>query len=194
MRLFFAIEPSPAARTAIEDVLSETAGRLGSDLAALRWIAKENLHLTLQFLGEVQRDRADALVTALQPPLALRPFTVSLDRFGAFPPSGPPRTIWLGVNRGADELRQIHAELDRRLAALQFEPEGRPYTPHLTVARVRDEHRGLASAVRSTLASMAVPAITWEVGHATLIESDLSGPKPRYTERARVELGDNRRV
>jgi 2'-5' RNA ligase len=194
MRLFFAIEPSQAARTAIDGVLSDASGRLGPDAAALRWIAKENLHLTLQFLGEVHRDRADALVTALQPPIALRPFTVSLDRFGVFPPSGPPRTIWLGVNRGADELRQIHAELDRRLAALRFDPDGRPYSPHLTVARVRDEHRSRASAVRSTLASMAVPAVTWEVAHATLFESDLSGPKPRYTARARVDLGDNRRL
>ena len=188
MRLFFGIQPTPEARSAINDVLSQASDSLGSASSVLRWIAQENLHLTLQFLGEVERDRLDALVMSLRPRLALRPFTVSLDRFGAFPPSGPPRTIWLGLGSGINEVREIHAELARRLAASRFEPETRPYSPHLTVARVRDEQRGRAAAVRSTLASIPVPVIEWQVTHASLFESDLSGPKPRYTERGRLEL------
>lgn len=191
MRLFLAIEPTPDARTAISDLLSRASGMLGASSTAVRWIARDNLHLTLQFLGEVPPDRRDALVTALQPGFALRPFTVSLDRFGAFPPSGPPRTIWLGVGIGADGVREVHAELARRLARLRFEAEARPYSPHLTVARVRDEHRRRAAAVRATLASISVPPIAWQVTHASLFESDLSGPKPKYVERARLELGDN---
>jgi 2'-5' RNA ligase len=190
MRLFFGIEPTPDARTAISDVLSQASDALGSASTALRWIARENLHLTLQFLGEVERDRLEAVVTSLGPRLALRPFVVSLDRFGAFPPSGPPRTIWLGLGSGANEVGEIHAEIGRRLAALKFEPETRPYSPHLTVARVRDEQRGRAAAVRSTLAAIQVPVTQWPVAHATLFESDLSGPGPRYTERGRLRLGD----
>lgn len=190
MRLFFGIEPTPEARSSISEALSQASGALGDASPALRWISRENLHLTLQFLGEVQRDRLEALGASLLPRFALRPFMVSLDRFGAFPPSGPPRTVWLGLGRGVNEVREIHAELGRRLAALRYEPETRPYSPHLTVARVRDEHRGRAAAVRATLASIAVPVIEWRVTHATLFESDLSGPAPRYTERGRLELGD----
>jgi 2'-5' RNA ligase len=188
MRLFLAIEPTPEARTAIGDVLSQASGALGSASSALRWIARENLHLTLQFLGEVDRDRLDALVTSLRPRLMLRPFVVSLDRFGVFPPAGPPRTIWLGLGSGVREVSAIYAELGRRLAALKFEPEARPYSPHLTVARVRDEHRGRASTVRATLGSIAFAVIEWQVTHASLLESDLAGPRPRYTERLRLEL------
>jgi 2'-5' RNA ligase len=188
MRLFLGIEPTLEARKAISDVLSQASDALGSASSALRWIAQENLHLTLQFLGEVQRDRLEALATSLRPRFALRPFVVSLDRFGAFPPSGPPRTVWLGLGSGVNEVREVHAEIGRRLAALKFEPEARPYSPHLTVARVRDEQRGWAAAVRSTLATIPVPVIEWQVTHASLFESDLSGPRPRYTERGRLEL------
>ena len=194
MRLFFGIQPTAEARTAISGVLSQASDTLGSASSALRWIVHENLHLTLQFLGKVPRDRLEALVMALRPRFALRPFTVSLDRFGAFPSSGPPRTIWLGLGSGVNEVREIHAELGRRLTVLRFEPETRPYLPHLTVARVRDEQRRRAAAVRSTLASIPVPAIEWQVTHASLFESDLSGPKPRYTERGRLELGGDARL
>ncbi len=194
MRLFLAIEPAPDARRAIGDLLSHASDTLGPSTSALRWIARDNLHLTLQFLGEVPRDRLNPLVAALQPGLTLRPFMVSLDRFGVFPPSGPPRTIWLGLGTGADEVRVIYADLAGRLAGLGFEAETRPYSPHLTVARVRDEQRRRASGVRAVLASIPVPAIAWEVTHAALFESDLSGSKPKYTERARFELGDNARL
>ena len=190
MRLFLAIEPTPAARTAIGDVVAHASQALGPASSALRWIAPENLHLTLQFLGDVERDRLEGLVAALQPPVALPPFEVSVDRFGAFPPAGPPRTIWLGLNSGADDVRDVYAELARRLATLKFEAETRPDSPHLTVARVRDDQRKRASAARSTLASLPVPAIAWPVTHASLFESDLSGPRPRYTERARLELAN----
>ena len=101
MRLFFAIEPTEHVRVSLADVLTRAALTLGSDGAALRWTTSENLHLTLQFLGEVERDRLGPLVGALQPGVPLRPFAVSLDRFGAFPPSGPPRTIWLGVGKAS---------------------------------------------------------------------------------------------
>lgn len=194
MRLFLGIEPAPDARLAIGDLLSHASDALGPSTSALRWIARENLHLTLQFLGEVPRDRLDPLVASLQRGLTLRPFIVSLDRFGVFPPSGAPRTIWLGLGSGAGEVSVIYAELASRLAALGFEAETRPYSPHLTVARVREEQRRRASGVRATLASISVPAIAWEVTHASLFESDLSGSKPKYTERARLELGDNARL
>jgi 2'-5' RNA ligase len=190
MRLFLAIEPSGEARSAITGVLARATEALGPAAKAVRWIPPENLHLTLQFLGEVDPVRLEPLAAALQPPAAIEPFPVSLDRFGLFPPAGPPRTIWLGVQNGAASVREVHAELGRRLASLRFDLETRPFTPHLTLGRVRDQHRGYGAAVRSTLTAIAVPPIAWRVTQASLFESDLSGPRPRYTERGRVQLGD----
>jgi 2'-5' RNA ligase len=188
MRLFLAIEPTGDARAILSDVLSRAGNSLGPAGAAVRWITPENLHLTLQFLGEVERDRLASLVASLRPPIALRPFALSLDRFGVFPASGPPRILWLGIGKGAGEVGQIYDELSRRLIALGFDREARPFSPHLTVARVRDPHRARGQAIRTTLASIVLPAVEWPVTHATLFESDLSGPRPRYTERGRLEL------
>jgi 2'-5' RNA ligase len=194
MRLFFAIEPTGPVRASIIDVVARAADALGPAASALRLTAKGNLHVTLQFLGEVERPRLASLVKALQSRFALEPFTASLDRFGVFPPSGPPRTIWLGLGSGADAVRQIHAEIGRRLTALAFEQETRPYTPHLTVARLRDDRRGLGSSIRAQLTSIALPTIEWRVTHASLFESDLSGPRPEYKEQGRLELGAGTRM
>ena len=190
MRLFLAIEPTPPVRTILADVLTRAEQALGPAAAALRWVTRENLHVPLQFLGDVERDRLERLVSALEPVVPLQPFAVSLDRFGAFPPSGPPRTLWLGVGHGLEQVRRIYAELERRLATLGFEPESRPYSPHMTVARIRDPRRVRGPSVRSVLASFPLPQLEWQVTHALLFESDLTGPRPTYTERGRLELGD----
>lgn len=188
MRLFLAIEPTPEIRAILGDVLARGADALGPGASALRWIARENLHLTLHFLGEVDPARTRRLVDALQSPFSLGPFTVSLDRFGAFPLSGSPRTIWLGVGQGARHVQQIHVEIGRRLTALGFAIESRPYSPHLTVARVPVDQRARARAIRPALVSLAVPPLKWNVSRASLIQSDLSGPQPKYTTLADLML------
>ena len=188
MRLFLAIEPTPEIRAILGDVLARGADALGPGASALRWIAPENLHLTLHFLGEVDPARTRRLVDALQSPFSLESFTVSLDRFGAFPLSGSPRTIWLGVGQGARHVQQIHVEIGRRLTALGFAIESRPYSPHLTVARVPAEQRERARTIRPALASLAVPPLKWNVSRASLIQSDLSGPQPKYTTLADLML------
>ena len=194
MRLFLAIDPDERARVSLRDVLPRAGEALGPAASALRWIAADSLHLTLHFLGEVAPDQAPRLVDALRFRAAIPPFTLSLDRFGAFPPSGPPRTIWLGIGAGTDDVKRVHAELVRRLTALGFATESRPFSPHLTVARVRDQHRSRVRDVRATLASIAFPPIEWPVGQVLLYESDLSGPRPRYTELGRLELEGETRL
>jgi 2'-5' RNA ligase len=188
MRLFLAIDPDAAARAALADLLQSTQKLLGAASSVLRWVAADGVHLTLHFLGEVEPERARALAGAVEAPCTLRSFEVSLDRFGVFPPAGPPRTLWLGVGPGANETRQLHEELGRRLTALGFPLERRQFSPHLTVARVRDPQESRARHLRD-LAAVAVRPIAWQVTQAVLCESDLSGPRPRYTAIASLTLG-----
>ena len=188
MRLFFAIEPDARARAAIGHAVADAASALGPDAAEIRWVHIDNVHLTLHFLGEVDEARARALADALRAPFDCAPFEVALDRFGVFPPAGPPRTVWLGAGKGAEETRRVYDELGRGLTALEFATESRPFTPHLTVGRVRDSSGRRVRRVRETLASVPTPAIVWLVDRETLFVSDLTGPRPRYERFANAKF------
>src|SRR5918992_3590833 len=117
MRLFVAAEPSERVRATAAACTQRLRIRLDAARAAegIRWVPEENLHLTVWFLGEVSEARADAVLDALRPPIDLAPFELHIDGFGAFPPSGPPRVLWLGVTRGLDEPARAHDGIGTRL-------------------------------------------------------------------------------
>jgi 2'-5' RNA ligase len=185
MRLFLAIEPDAHARAGLSGAIA--AASAIEFALGFRWAPPENVHLTLHFLGEVGPDQARVLKDALSAPIPVPPFAITLDRFGVFPPSGPPRIVWLGVGAGAAEVVRVHTELGHRLMSLGFSIETRPFTPHLTVARAKDADRRLRR-VRERLAGITVPPIEWRVAEAALVQSDLSGPRPIYTVVTRVKL------
>src|SRR5205085_1531736 len=116
--------------------------------AAVNWTAPANFHITLQFLGDVDdRDlagvcRAVAATAAGEPP-----FRLGVSGLGAFPTSRRPKILWAGVAEGSEELRRLFAALEEPLSALGvYRKEDRPYTPHLTLGRAKDEAAGQALA------------------------------------------------
>jgi RNA 2',3'-cyclic 3'-phosphodiesterase len=107
---------------------------------AFRWVAPDSLHLTLRFLGGVDRLRLEALAADLQR-LTVEPFPVALDGLGSFGRGSVVRVVWLGLAAGRDQLGRLAAEIEAHCAAVGFEAETRPYNPHLTLARSR-QRRG----------------------------------------------------
>jgi 2'-5' RNA ligase len=120
--------------------------------------------------------------------LPVAPFDVALGHLGVFPPHGPPRVFWVAVERGREALSAIHRELGRRLTAAGVAIETRPFSPHLTLARVRDGEQARARRVAGRLGGIEVAAIGWRVDRVTLYHSDLSGPAPRYDVVRHVAL------
>jgi 2'-5' RNA ligase len=148
------------------------------------------MHLTLRFLGEVDRPTATRLADALAQPIAMSPFELALSGIGVFPPSGRPKVLWIGLAAGASELAAVHGEIERRLQPFGFEPEGRPYRGHLTLARFREP----ASIEVKALVERAAPG---EIGRSqvrevVLYESDLSPRGPTYAPLARGSLAGAR--
>ena len=103
----------------------------------LRWVPADNLHLTLRFLGNVEPERLERLAASLRG-VSFAPFGLGLDGVGSFGRSSAVRVVWLGVGEGQSQLASLAAEVEKRCADLGFEPEERPYNPHLTLARARD--------------------------------------------------------
>ena len=155
---------------------------------ALRWTPAANIHLTLHFLGNLDADRQAAVRSRLEDPLATAPFDLSLGDLGTFPASGPPKILWIAVGEGRQELAAIHRELGVRLRASGLPIEDRPFSPHLTLARVRDAERRRVRRLPAELRRVPISRIQWHVGDVTLYFSDLSGPAPKYDAVQRVAL------
>ncbi len=137
MRAFVAVFPPPRIRAAAVAGARATVRRLaGGD--RVQWTRPENVHLTLKFLGNAREEILGDLRAALENICAAHmPFDVELAGLGAFPSARRARILWLGIGAGFEELRSLAADVDIALMSLGFEREERPYTPHLTLGRIR---------------------------------------------------------
>ena len=181
MRLFVAVEIAPAVATAAAELINnmrERALRL-APRSRITWVMADRLHITVRFIGHVDPDTADVIRQALAPPLECDRFELTVAGVGTFPPEGPPRVVWAGLNEGRQTLTAIEEHVGTRLSGVGIGPEERPrYNPHLTLARVR-EAGGLRSAsllepVRDTMLGVTT------VEAITLFESRLSPRGPTY--------------
>jgi 2'-5' RNA ligase len=190
MRLFVAAELSAPVRRSVAGCAQRVRERLaGSGISAgLRWIPPDNLHLTIWFLGELSEARANAVLEALAPPLPMPAFDVALEGFGAFPPAGGPRVVWMGVSRGRDDLARAHELVGARLVPWGFPPEGRAYSAHLTIARVKDAHGRARAAIRQAVAHEACAAGTCTVGELVVFRSRTESAGAVYEPLLRVPL------
>ncbi|MGB4564854.1 MAG: RNA 2',3'-cyclic phosphodiesterase [Dethiobacteria bacterium] len=134
MRLFIAVNLSPQQQKEV-DLLQQ---RLKKDLQGIKGVPRENLHLTLKFIGEVPEEKLDAIVQGMQESLAGgKPFPLQLGGMGVFPSVERARVLWLGVNQGAASLAECARRLEKALACRGVSMEQRPYRPHLTLGRMR---------------------------------------------------------
>jgi 2'-5' RNA ligase len=190
MRLFVGVELDDAVRAACADAAARLRGRLtelGAEVTA-RWIDPENLHITVWFIGEVNDERAHAITSALQPGFATPAFDLVVRGSGAFPPSGRPRVFWIGVTDGHASMGQLFQDLKARLVPMGFEAEKRPYSPHVTIARVKEAGRGAARQVRDALAGVPADCGSCRVRAVTLFRSRLSPHGSKYEPLLRVPL------
>ena len=184
MRLFLAINFPAAVRGEIATAtapLRESAPELG-------WIAEDRLHLTLKFLGEQAESRVDALAGALAKTAGQhRELVMTVGGIGAFPNFRRARVVWMGVSQ-EPRLELLHHDIEVAYDALGCELEGRPFRPHLTLARVRDPLP--VDRMRELWRQAKRIAYTTEfiVHSVDLMQSDLSSSGPRYTTLASAPL------
>ena len=184
MRLFIACELPPATKAALAEVQSQLRARGAEEL---RWVRPEGMHLTLKFLGDVPAERVpaieEALAAAVEGPLEMRLAFRALGTFG-----GPARlrVLWVGAEGDTPRLVELAGRVESALAPLGFPPERRPYSPHLTLARVSDraspeQRRRLAELVAAFAMPPAPEAVVREVN---LMRSFLEPGGARYQRLA----------
>lgn len=171
-RLFLALAPPPAITEALLD--------LQEGLSGARWVDSDNFHLTLRFVGEIDRHAADDLETALEC-LSFAPFTLELCGVGHFEGKGRAKAIWAGLRPSSalDEL-QHRSEIACRRAGLA--PETRKFIPHITLARLNSASGFVGEWLAQHDALQLGP---WPVESFALFASELTPNGPIYRQLRR---------
>ena len=188
IRTFIAIELPSDVKT--------TLNRLQIDLGAnknnsVKWVNPESIHLTLKFLGNVDTEAIPKISTAITIAVKnAKPFSLSLSELGAFPNTRSPRVIWVGLKGDTDMLSGLQKNLEQSLAAIGFLPENKPFSPHLTLGRVRNgvrpnQRRALAE--RLSVAKLKTRPEMY-VTSINLMKSDLTPQGAIYTQLSGISL------
>ncbi len=183
MRAFVALRISPETGTALGEFIDE----LRAIADGIGWVRISNLHMTLRFLGDAVDSRKLAPLGEALAAVAAKtaPFTIVTRGTGAFPDLARPRVIWVGLV--SDELVPLAERVEATAVECGFQPERRPYSPHLTIGRVRSL-RGWRAA-RQALEDAA--AREFGVSHIetiTLYRSILGPDGPTYEDLATFRL------
>lgn len=134
IRTFVALDVSPESQSRAVKLID----RLKTSGAQVSWTARENLHLTLKFLGDVPDTRIPEVCQAVIRAAAdFAPYLIHFQGAGAFPNADRPRTVWLGTDTGSETTVLLQRAIENGLYKIGFPPEQRRFVPHLTLGRVR---------------------------------------------------------
>ena len=188
LRLFIAVELPAAVLAALSEV--QHALQRDEALTRLRWVRPEGIHLTLKFLGETPAERRPAVEAAISRAVSgIAPFEVRLGKLGSFGSRNAPRVVWIDIAGETEPLARLQAALEREFARLGFPPDNRPFSPHLTLARVQPERaREAASPLEAALARTVVPDAAFRAGELALMKSDLQRGGAVYTQLFAAKL------
>jgi RNA 2',3'-cyclic 3'-phosphodiesterase len=183
VRLFIAVPLPP-------ELTDRAAALLPAALPGLKRVRPELMHVTLAFLGWVPDEQLHAVDEAARAAAAgHRAFELSFAGAGRFPPSGWPGVVWVGIGEGAEPLAALAASVAVELRGRALKLDDRPFAPHVTLARLREDASGPeARTVAAAVDAVVVPDLRTRVDRIAVVESVLSPKGPRYTVRREVPL------
>jgi 2'-5' RNA ligase len=188
IRAFIAIELPPHVKTVLR--------KLQIDLGAakdhsVKWVYPDSIHLTLKFLGNVDIETMPQIANAMEKSIEdVKPFSLTLSELGAFPNARSPRVVWADLKGDIKILSGLQKHLEQSLAAIGFPPENKPFSPHLTLGRVRNgirPNQRHALAERLSNAKLKTRPELY-VASIALMKSELTPQGAVYTQLAFISL------
>jgi 2'-5' RNA ligase len=188
IRAFIAVE--------LPSFLKEELGRIESILKAgnttpVKWVDFESIHLTLKFLGDIESSRVGEIIEGIKNAcVGISPFELKIKGLGVFPNPARTRIAWVGLVDATDELSLLQRNIESEMEKLEYERETRKFSPHLTLARVRDqatpdERERFGNLVTAT--AFSSERIT--VNSVSLMKSHLTKQGALYTRLGSIRLG-----
>jgi 2'-5' RNA ligase len=188
IRAFIAVE--------LPSFLKKELGRIESVLKAgnttpVKWVDFESIHLTLKFLGDIESSRVGEIIEGIKNAcVGISPFELKIKGLGVFPNPARTRIAWVGLVDATDELSLLQRNIESEMEKLEYERETRKFSPHLTLARVRDqatpdERERFGNLVTAT--AFSSERIT--VNSVSLMKSHLTRQGALYTRLGSIRLG-----
>ena len=186
-RLFVACELPVEVRDAVGGLVESL--REQSD-GAVRWVNPQSLHVTLKFLGEVPERQLPAVKLALQEAVVRHSaFFLELSSIGTFGGREGLRVMWAAVAGDVLRLEALGRDVNRALAVVGFEPETRPFRPHLTLGRVRNDVPTRQRAeIEVAVGKIKIPECEWRTSEIALVRSRLQPGGARHDTVATFPL------
>lgn len=186
IRTFVAVDVSPSVRNSADRLIQ----RLRPLAPDYNWVEKDRLHITLNFLGDVDDTEVPAICKAVERSVdQFDLFEIGISGLGCFPSATKPRIVWLGVQQGSGELLRLNDCISGALEPLRFPRERKDYVPHLTLGRIRRGGHyaaGLGNTVdRESSTDFGESLVDQVVVYSSFL--DRSGPT--YTPMAKIDLG-----
>lgn len=183
IRTFIALDVPVEVKEHISKVQHDLR-RMGG--ARISWTRPAGIHLTLKFLGDVERDRLDEVTKAVRDSAALvNPFKIITTKTGGFPNLRRPRVLWWGLSSD-ESLMTLQDSVDRNLGLEGFKTDEKRFHPHLTIGRVKYVDR--RSEVIDEFSSLDMPLFTWEVRDVRVMSSVLNPQGAEYGVTSTVTL------
>lgn len=155
----------------------------------VRWVKAANLHFTLRFLGNIERDSVPSLAEQIRKDLGdITPFSICLRSLGCFPNMRRPRVIWLGTSGDEENFKVLANEVESACRRCGYDKADKPFSPHLTIGRVKFP-KGLEALIEN-LQKTQFKSDEFRVDEVVIFKSDLSPRGPTYTPMAKVALKD----
>jgi len=181
LRTFIAVDFPIEIKEKIESITAYFKTQLPAK--AIKWVDPNNMHLTLKFMGETPADQLEPIKNAMQKVATAYPvFSIEVINLGMYPNHKKPRVVWLGIS-GEENLISLHKQLDRALQEVGIQPERRPLSPHLTIARVRrNSSKESVKDIGQTLSQFKVSTLgIVRVNEIVYYQSELKPQGPNYT-------------
>jgi len=187
MRTFIAIELPQEIKAALAKLQEE----LKQSAADVKWVAPENIHLTLKFLGEVDEEKLEGIKTILDSAAATaNAFQMRISSVGAFPTINSARVIWVGIDQGEAETKKIATFLEEKIEKLGIPKEDRTFSSHITLGRTRSSlnRQKLVEVLNNLAGEFKDESLEFLVGKITLFKSSLSPHGPTYAVLKQADL------
>ena len=187
VRTFIAIELAPH----VIDKLTRLQEELRGAGAKVKWVAKQNLHLTVKFLGDVEYEKVNDISRVITDAVAdTVPFTLNVRGIGTFPKGGrTPRVVWAGVEGDIETLEKIFTRLNESLVGFGVPYEKRRFSPHATIGRVRSP-AGANRLVEAIRVHEDTDFGETEISGLVFFMSELTSKGPIYTALAHIPFGE----
>ena len=182
LRTFIAVDiPRPIQGT-LQQKINDLRKAIGD--SCVRWVKADTIHLTLKFLGDVSPANVEILTQMLRTEAeSCQPFDITISGLGSFPNSKRARVLFIGIQAPAG-LEALQRGIESAAERLGYESEGRPFSPHLTIGRVRQEASSSdLQRIRRVLEETKIDSLgTARVDSVHLYKSDLKPSGPVYTK------------